>query len=342
MNIYGFTLLRNGIKYDYPFRESLTSLAGLCDLIYIALGQSEDGTESALSGIPNLVLIPTVWDENLRKSGLILSEQTNIALRELRKHHSSGWAICLQADELIFESQYDLIRSDMEKALAQGCDAISFRYLHFWQSFYRFASTWRWYPQEIRAVRVDSDLESYGDAQSFGLAKKIYYSDAFVLHYGHVREPKAYQSKLNDFHRWWHNDDEIAKVKAKGRRREKKEETIAYLGPHPICMKERIKNLEGKTEAPKRKILVFGLRDSLPEYFWKRINADLMFSQSIIELWKSNPRETVVLEFSPLFHLLTGFRFFQRSLEMKSPNQRPWPKDFLTMLKFSQIGITTR
>ena len=44
----GFTFLRNAIRYDYPFRESLASLAPLVDEIVVAVGKSEDGTLEAL------------------------------------------------------------------------------------------------------------------------------------------------------------------------------------------------------------------------------------------------------------------------------------------------------
>ncbi len=144
MNLYGFTLLRNGVKYDYPFRESLRSLVELCGEVYVALGQSEDGTEASLDGINHLKLIHTVWDEGLRRSGLVLSAQTNIALDALRRAHPKGWAVYLQADEVLHEAEFAKLRADIYAAEEQGCDAVSFRYLHFWQSYDRLAISPRW------------------------------------------------------------------------------------------------------------------------------------------------------------------------------------------------------
>ena len=55
--IYGFTLLRNGIKYDYSYHEALLSLAEVTQKIYLALGKSDDGTEESLKNYDFLKFI---------------------------------------------------------------------------------------------------------------------------------------------------------------------------------------------------------------------------------------------------------------------------------------------
>src|ERR1700678_116319 len=127
--IHGFSLIRNGLKYDYPFRESLQSLRALCESVTVAVGRSDDGTEAALAAL-DLEQVPTVWDEAKRQGGVILSEQTNLALAALRGRVKQGWAVYLQADELISERDFALIRQDLAQAEAEGCDCLSFRYLH--------------------------------------------------------------------------------------------------------------------------------------------------------------------------------------------------------------------
>ena len=63
--LHGFTLLRNGLKYDYPFRESLEGLRSLCETVTLALGDSEDGTEDVVKPL-GIDLVATVWDEAKR------------------------------------------------------------------------------------------------------------------------------------------------------------------------------------------------------------------------------------------------------------------------------------
>ena len=334
--LHGFTLLRNGLKYDYPFRESLAGLHGLCDSVTVALGKSEDGTEAEIARLPWVNTVPTVWDEAKRQGGVILSEQTNIALEEVRKKQGSGWGFYLQADEAISERDYDLIRADVAKAEAEGYDCISFRYFHFWQSYERICVGRRWYPQEIRAIRLDSPIESYGDAQSFRDWQKRYESEAVIYHYGHVREAGAYASKKKDFHRWWHSDGEIAKVLARGERNDSVEPTLAYYGPHPAVMKERIEAQGGLAKLARPKLTVLGspLR-TLPEP-----QAELDWTQSESLILEKNPESTVLLRPLSWWNRLRSFgRYFSAvPTRMGSPDAREWTPETQAILKFSERG----
>lgn len=338
--LHGFTLLRNGLKYDYPFRESLAGLRALCDSVTVAVGQSEDGTEEALKPF-DLRQVPTVWDEEKRRGGLILSEQTNIALAELRKAIPSGWGFYLQADEAVSERDFDLIKADLLKAEQEGCDAISFRYLHFWQSYEAIAVGKRWYPQEIRCVRLDSTIESYGDAQSFRGWKKRYESDAVIWHYGHVREAGAYEKKKKDFHRWWHPDSEIAGVIAKGEKVERGEETLRYLGPHPSFMKERISLHGGLSPALKRSLKVLGNRDGYSAEFLREVQAELEWTEDEALILKEKPEDVVLLRsLSPLSRLFSLGRYRSRvPSRMGSPQAREWTPEFQALLRFSEKGV---
>lgn len=341
VKIYGFTLLRNGLKYDYPFRESLRSLCDLCDEVVVALGNSDDGTAEALGEFKNLVIVPTVWDENLRQSGLILSQQTNVALAKLRERHPRGWAMYLQADEVLCEADFPRIRADIQRAEAEGCDAVSFRYLHFWQSYHRIAVDWRWYPQEIRALRLDAPGESYGDAQSFRPVAKRFESDAPVYHYGHVREPVAYARKKADFNRWWHGDEEMKKVLAKGARRDRHERTHVYLGRHPSSMQPRI--AAEPVPAVSRQFLVFGRPDDFPGLL-DHIAAPVQWTESVRDVLAYDPKLVVALRPLPWWAKLLRWPRLGSGVrtKMASPQAREWPADFQAMMKFSEKGIPVR
>ncbi|MGZ3693673.1 MAG: hypothetical protein ACXWQO_05705 [Bdellovibrionota bacterium] len=339
--IYGFTLLRNGLKYDYPFRESIASLCGLAEKTVVALGNSEDGTEAELKAFSNLEIVPTVWDEAQRKGGTILSEQTNIALKTARKNFAKGWAFYLQSDECISEQDYEKIKHDLDQAEKQGCDCVSFRYLHFWQSYEKFCIGKRWYPQEIRAIRLDSSIESYGDAQSFRGWKKRFESDAVIYHYGHVREAKAYDQKKKDFHRWWHPDSEISDVIARGEKSDPLEPTLAYYGPHPAVMKERIKNHGGLTPLPRRDIFVYGReRDYSPE-FLARVEANLRWTQTAKAIVERKDENTILLRDLPFWPRLFSWGYFKSQVpkKMGSPQARRWKPEFRALLKFSERGV---
>lgn len=335
--LHGFTLLRNGLKYDYPFRESLGGLHALCDSVVLALGASDDGTEAAVAGL-GLEIVPTVWDEAKRQGGVILSEQTNVALTELRRRVPRGWGFYLQADECISESDFALIRRDLERAEAAGCDAVSFRYLHFWQSYEAIAVGKRWYPQEIRCVRLDSSAESYGDAQSFRGWKKRFESEAVIYHYGHVREAAAYDRKKKDFHRWWHSDSELAGVIASGEKNDRREPTLRYLGPHPANMSSRIGN---GSPTPRRAVKVLGDRGRYSAEFLARVRADLEWVEDEMKLFEARQEDVVLLRpVSPFPFILSMGRLKSRvPTSMGSPQAREWSPEFQAILRFSEKGV---
>lgn len=213
MFISGFSFVRNAIRLDYPVRESLLSLLPLCDEVVVAVGKSDDGTLELVHSIgsPKLRIIETVWDDSLRTGGLILSQQTNVALAECK----GEWCIYLQADEAFHEADYELIRREITTATTNhSIDGLLFRYRHFYGSYDYIGAGRAWYRREIRAFKNGRGVMSVGDAQGFrctgGRKLRAVQTDARVFHYGWVRHPRVQQLRQRDFNRLWHPDDWIA------------------------------------------------------------------------------------------------------------------------------------
>src|SRR3989338_3974919 len=101
MKLSGFSFVRNGVTFDYPFVESISSILPICDEFIIAVGNSADDTLDRIVAIrsPKIKIIETVWDESLRTGGQVLAQQTNLAL----DHVTGDWAFYLQADEVVHE-----------------------------------------------------------------------------------------------------------------------------------------------------------------------------------------------------------------------------------------------
>ena len=51
MKVSGFTFIRNAIKFDYPIVEAITSILPVCDEFVVAIGNSDDETESLIQSI---------------------------------------------------------------------------------------------------------------------------------------------------------------------------------------------------------------------------------------------------------------------------------------------------
>lgn len=211
MRVSGFSFVRNGVRFDYPFIESISSLLPLVDELVIAVGDSDDDTLQRIEALasPKIKIIPTVWDPTLRSHGSILAQQTNIALAEV----TGDWAIYLQADEVLHEKDYETIRTAMEHHLDdERVEGFLFSFLHFYGSYSYVGASRRWYRREIRIVRNRIGVQSWGDAQGFRIGNRklnVMFIDATVYHYGWVRPPSAQMLKQRSFHKLWHDDEWI-------------------------------------------------------------------------------------------------------------------------------------
>ncbi|MBF0361814.1 MAG: hypothetical protein HQK49_12425 [Oligoflexia bacterium] len=356
MKLYGFTLLKNGIKYDYSFRESIFSMAAITEKIYIALGDSEDTTEEALKELRNelssvkgedfLKIKYTIWDPELRSGGLILSRETNLALNFLRSDLkkcgsiNDCWGFYLQADEVIHQDEYMQIIKDIEQANHNGYDAVRFRYLHFWPDHHNIAINKKWYPSEIRAIRLNTAIESWGDAQSFRFAQKIFNSDAHIFHYGHVREKDSYLQKKADILKLYHSDGKLSKYKRREKKLDKQTETLPFCGLHPKIMKERILRLGDQWIFPKKdEIHIVGDRSLFSEEFISKINVDkIYFYKSKREIKNILKKKSKVIIFSP--NWLDRIIYKDRvPTSMRSKLARRWSNEFILTLKLSQREI---
>jgi len=202
--ISGFSLVRNGVKFDYPFLESLRSLLPLVDELVLNVGVGEDDTLARCQelarteGQGKIKIFESVWplnDPEKKKAGIILSEQTNLALDRCE----NDWCFYLQADEVLHEEDQALIRRSVEKAHALGLEAVVFEYRHFYGSFNVIQNSRSAYRREMRILRKSSGGRSVGDAQSFrkpdGTKLEALLSPARIMHYGWVRTPEAMLEK---------------------------------------------------------------------------------------------------------------------------------------------------
>src|SRR6187402_1875502 len=116
MKVCGFSFVRNGVKFDYPFEEAIRSILPLCDEVIVAVGNSEDTTLECVKAIDSKVkVIETVWDETLREGGRVLAFETNKAFQAIPKEYD--WAFYIQGDEVLHEQYLPAVRKAMEDNL---------------------------------------------------------------------------------------------------------------------------------------------------------------------------------------------------------------------------------
>lgn len=281
MKVAGFTFIKNAIKFDYPIVEAINSIMPLCDEVYVALGKSDDETEELIKSIDphKIKIIKTLWDETLKEGGKVLAVETNKAFQAIPAYYD--WCFYIQGDEVVHEKYLPVIKSAMLSFKNNPkIDGLLFKYLHFYGSYNYVGNSSTWYNNEIRIVKNNKQIYSYKDAQGFRKNNNqkltVKAIDAYVYHYGWVKDPRAMQLKQEQFHKLWHDQEWIDKnvVKADTFDYSKIDSLSKFMGTHPKVMLTRIaqKNWEFEFDLSYNKVK---LKDKL-----KRI-AYLLFGWEI-------------------------------------------------------------
>ncbi len=257
MKISGFSYIRNGFKYQYPFLESIQSILPICDEFIIAVGDSEDGTREAIEALNNskIKIIDTIWDEQMRQGGKIFAQQTNIALDAC----TGDWLFHIQADEIIHENDLPTILTEIQQADADHrLEGLLFDFLNFYGSYNYLNGTRYQHRKEIRIFRNKLGVFSYRDSQGFrkhstvkmkqqghkGEKLRVKDIGVPVYHYSYVRPPKQMQDKSRCFAQFYLNDSQLDKVftGVEEVNYYTIERVDPFVGTHPAVMKDWIKN----------------------------------------------------------------------------------------------------
>ena len=249
MKVCGFTFIRNAIKYDYPVVEAIKSILPLCDIFVVAVGNSQDDTFELIKNIcpSKIQIIETVWDDDLREGGQVLAVETDKAFNHIPD--DVDWCFYIQGDEVVHEKYLPAIKNAMQKYLNDlRIDGLLFKYLHFYGSYDYVGESYNWYRNEIRIVRNNKKIYSYRDAQGFrkddNKRLNVKPINAYIYHYGWVKNPRSMQLKQEDFNKLWHDDEWINKNVEKAEEFDYSNIDVLkkFEDSHPEVMRERIKN----------------------------------------------------------------------------------------------------
>jgi len=277
MKISGFTIVRNAVLYDYPVVEAITSILPVVDEMIVLIGNSDDNTEDLIRSVHSdkIKIHHSIWDENLKKGGVVLATETDKAFQLISKE--SDWAFYIQADEVIHEKYHDVIRRTAELYKDdQRVEGLLFNYLHFYGTYDYIADSRKWYHKEVRIIRNDKGIQAYRDAQGFRRGvKKINVKpvDATVYHYGWVKNPKKMIEKLKKIQELWSDtvDDPTNIERRSGEIFDfsKFDSLKHFESEHPVVMNKRIeeKNWQINLDISKKK---FTTKEKLLYWYEKK------------------------------------------------------------------------
>ncbi len=253
MTVSGFTIIRNGEKFDFPYREAIRSILPLVQEMIINVGIGEDHTLAEIEKIKNenpnvnFVIFESDWQLNSPKNqtgGNALAIQTNLA-----KNKCSGdWCFYIQADEVIHENDHSMIQSALNQYQNDPqVEGLCFQYLHFYGSFDIIRVGRAAYRREIRIIKNNKEIQSVGDAQSFknknGEKINAALIPARIFHYGWVRPPEKMREKTLFMDQLYHGKNQ-SNIPATGENYKYKKfwGLRTFKETHPQYMFDRIKN----------------------------------------------------------------------------------------------------
>lgn len=264
--ISAVTLIKNGISFDYPFIESIKSALPFVTEYIIEYGICSDGTlellEKEFGDNPKVKIIKSKW-ENLAFGTSFLSVATNMAIEVA----TGDYILYLQADECVDEKTGNKLQDWTERCESEGCQGITFKYLHFIRDPKTLRKTYKdggpAYTSELRLFKNNGELKSFGDAQSFSfneqlkdprgpqpalhLADRFIDSNMEIFHYGFLRDPKKLLDKKKYLDKYYQMSEPGRNERIEeedGKYKFDESEMKSFEGKHPESMNDFLKRFE--------------------------------------------------------------------------------------------------
>jgi len=245
MKVSACTFVKNAVKFGYPFLESVKSVLPLVDEFVICLGDSEDNTNELIASIQSekIKIIHSVWDKNLRVGGKVLAMETDKALDAVSA--DSDWIFYIQADEVVHEKYYLTIIAAMQQYKDdKRVEGLLFKYYHFYGSYRYIGDGRAWFLKEIRIIRNNKNIRAYRDAQGFrwidNRKLNVKLIDAYIYHYGWVRDPVKMSRKQHNFHKLYHPSYNEGAMGDSAYDYSSVDSVTLFEGTHPEVMKDLV------------------------------------------------------------------------------------------------------
>lgn len=262
MKISGFTIIRNAVINDYPAVEAISSILPVVDEMVVSVGKSDDETESLIRsmGSDKIRIVHSEWDLSQLPGGRVMAIETDKAFAQISP--DADWAFYIQCDEVVHEQYHHTIREACAKYLKnRDVLGLVFGYIHFYGTYDYIGDSRAWYNREIRIIRNDKRIHSFRDAQGFRIdgkrlpCKPI---EAFVYHYGWVKNPLLMDRKLRNLSKNWMRKKDRARLESASAvfNYQDYDSLARFTGTHPEVMKHRIseKNWEVELDLGRRRL----------------------------------------------------------------------------------------
>lgn len=222
-NLTGITLIRNGNKFNYPYKECIKQLSTICSEVIVNVGDSDDDT--SVIEVPGRVRIfNSKWDMSNTGDGRELARQANLLLPLV----TTEWILYLQADEFVIDQLSDYLNT-----LPINITQVEL----FRTYFYRDLNT-RLASEELflgRVFRRSTHLIGGDGMHLDRLSGDVIRTNINIYHYSRIGTEEQIDKRIKNLDRLFHEPEQVQnfstfKYQTTG--------LISYEGIHPVGIKE--------------------------------------------------------------------------------------------------------
>jgi glycosyltransferase involved in cell wall biosynthesis len=243
----GLVCCRNVISLDYCFEEAIKSLLGVCDEVLVCDCDSEDTTRYFIDEWskrePKLTIANYPWPNPIADTQFY-----PVWINYARQHAKSQMILHLDADEIVHEDDYELIR----KAADAGSTLFLKRY-NFWRDAQHLIPEGHCCGTKVlRIAPANMPIPSdYPWEPAAATMKQAIDSQIRVYHYGFLRRRDAFFKKARVVQQIWAGsfDPRLEAAEAAGGNWMEhegvvpwKDDLVSFTGTHPEAAKQWLKD----------------------------------------------------------------------------------------------------
>jgi glycosyltransferase involved in cell wall biosynthesis len=247
--VSGLTIIRNGVRLNYPFIEAIRSALPICDEYIVVAGDSDDETLEHLAMLDDdrVRVIHTEWSPLVNPRKCLLAQQTNIGLGFCR----GRWCLYLQGNEILHEKALPKLHSLMAThAENTSVEAMLVERLTFWSDYGHYVAAYpRRFKYTARIIRPNIGTYSIRDGMSFavfdnfstrGRYPRAIDSGADLYRYDYVHSVEQQARKFADA---VHRSGTLVQADADYFYQHYPRQFLArFEGTHPAVMAERMRS----------------------------------------------------------------------------------------------------
>lgn len=143
MKVTGILSISNGAGLQYPYPVVVHNLQRLCDKVIVGVDPQFPADRKLLEefDMDNVHIVDSPWDRSNRDGGTEIAIQMD-KLVYLAKAQKSDWVVVMQADELLHNKDFPILRTFMSRYRDSQVNGFSTERVYFWKDLNTVRTDW--------------------------------------------------------------------------------------------------------------------------------------------------------------------------------------------------------